>query len=83
MGHPDEIGDHGHPRDVLAQRDGEPVFGLAKASLSMASRRCTASRSGLGVLDPDGGLAGDGRDDANARGLEGEGQIVGEIGGSC
>ena len=80
VGHPDEIGDHGHPRDVLAQRDGKPVFGLGEGLVVDGVPEVDGVALGVGDLDPDGGLAGDGRDDAHARRLEGKGQIVGEIG---
>ena len=75
-----EIDGHRVARDVLAQVDRDAhLLGLAVGLLDDLAEADDLPR-GVGHFDADGVLAGNGRDDADARHAQGDGQVVGQAG---
>ncbi len=80
VGHLGEVGDDGEAVHVLAEGEGDAGLGLAPFIGLEEIAHDDLGLHGVGDFDTDGGFAGDGREDVEAFGLEGGGDVVGEAG---
>ncbi len=76
VGHLGEVGDEDLVGDGLAEGDGELHLGILVGGTLEHGFHADNLRLGIGHLDTDVALAGDGCDDADAEGSQGEGDVV-------